>query len=48
MDIDRHFESGFHLIILKDVIEHIPDQARLLRRLADFLQPGGASLKMEG
>jgi len=42
LDIDRNFESGFHLIILKDVIEHIPDQARLLRRLADFLQPGGA------
>ncbi|UCH62927.1 MAG: methyltransferase domain-containing protein [Fidelibacterota bacterium] len=39
--IDKDFESGFHLVILKDVIEHIPDQERLLRRLAGFLQPGG-------
>ncbi|MBA7704765.1 MAG: methyltransferase domain-containing protein [Calditrichaeota bacterium] len=42
VDIDRDFEGGFQLIILKDVIEHIPDQARLLRRLGHFLLPGGA------
>lgn len=32
----------FDLILLKDVIEHIPEQERLLRRLHDFLLPGGA------
>ncbi len=42
VEIEKDFESRFHLIILKDVIEHIPDQSRLLRRLVDFLQPGGA------
>lgn len=31
----------FDLILLKDVIEHIDDQARLLTRLHDFLRPGG-------
>ena len=31
----------FNIIILKDVIEHIHDQARLLTRLKDFLTPSG-------
>jgi SAM-dependent methyltransferase len=31
----------FDIIILKDVIEHIHDQARLLARLKDFLTPSG-------
>ena len=31
----------FDIIILKDVIEHIHDQSRLLGRLKDFLTPGG-------
>ena len=31
----------FDVIILKDVIEHIPQQERMLPRLAEFLRPGG-------
>ena len=31
----------FDLIILKDVIEHIHDQSKLLARLKEFLTPGG-------
>ena len=31
----------FDIVILKDVIEHIHDQSRLLARLKDFLTPGG-------
>jgi SAM-dependent methyltransferase len=31
----------FDLIVLKDVIEHIDDQQRLLTRLHEFLRPGG-------
>lgn len=31
----------FDIIILKDVIEHIHDQAKLLARLKDFLTPSG-------
>ncbi|MCL6524912.1 MAG: class I SAM-dependent methyltransferase [Thermoflavifilum sp.] len=33
--------EGFDLVILKDVIEHIPDQERLLNRLKAFMKPGG-------
>ncbi len=33
--------EGFDLIILKDVIEHIPQQGRMLPRLREFLAPGG-------
>jgi SAM-dependent methyltransferase len=32
----------FDLIVLKDVIEHIDDQAKLLRQLEGHLAPGGA------
>ena len=32
---------GFDVIVLKDVIEHIPDQERMIPRLAEFLAPGG-------
>lgn len=31
----------FDLILLKDVIEHIYDQEKILNRLKDFLAPGG-------
>lgn len=31
----------FHIIIMKDVIEHIHDQKKLLHRLHDFLLPDG-------
>lgn len=42
INVEADFGRPFDLVILKDVIEHIPDQARLLRRLRDFLQPDGA------
>ncbi len=32
---------GFDLIVLKDVIEHIPHQERIMPRLVEFLAPGG-------
>lgn len=38
---ERDFKQLFDLIVLKDVIEHIPDQARLLQQLGTFLKPGG-------
>jgi SAM-dependent methyltransferase len=33
--------GGFDVIVLKDVIEHIPEQERMIPRLAEFLAPGG-------
>lgn len=33
--------KGFDVIILKDVIEHIPNQEKMVPRLAEFLAPGG-------
>jgi SAM-dependent methyltransferase len=42
---DTEFQARFHeefdLIILKDVIEHIPDQGRLLTELRAYLKPSG-------
>jgi len=38
---DPHFKEKFNLIILKDVIEHIPNQKELLKCLKGFLKPGG-------
>ncbi len=35
------FRGQFDLIILKDVIEHIPDQERFIPYLQKFLKPGG-------
>ncbi len=42
-DIDpkTDFTSLFDIIILKDVIEHIPDQERFIDVLKGFLNPGG-------
>lgn len=34
-------EFRFDLIVLKDVIEHIPDQSKFIARLSAFLKPGG-------
>lgn len=34
-------KEGFDLIFLKDVLEHIPNQERLMSRLKDFLKPCG-------
>lgn len=35
------FSHAFDLIILKDVIEHIHDQERLIAQLKTYLKPGG-------
>jgi len=41
-DTDESKLGGrFNVIVMKDVIEHIHDQQRLLERLHDFLLPGG-------
>ena len=41
-DIDpaRDFDALFDVIVLKDVIEHIPEQARFMAKLRDFMAPG--------
>jgi SAM-dependent methyltransferase len=43
-DDDFHVFAAnrFDLIVLKDTIEHIPDQERVMKRLKEFLKPGGA------
>lgn len=41
IDPDKDLPHRFDVIILKDVIEHIPDQGRFIPRLRDFLNPGG-------
>lgn len=33
--------NGFDVIILKDVIEHIPEQEKIIPRITEFLAPGG-------
>ncbi len=42
-DVDPEVDLGtkFDLIILKDVIEHIPDQEKFMPQLQRFLNPGG-------
>ncbi len=40
-DPDRDIGYRFDLIILKDVIEHIPNQDRFIPMLRQFLNPGG-------
>ena len=41
-DVDASGLDGpFELIVMKDTIEHIHDQRRLLARLEEFLAPGG-------
>ena len=41
-DVDaRALDGPFDLIVMKDTIEHIHDQRRLLARLGEFLAPGG-------
>jgi len=39
---DEEMGGRFDLIVLKDVIEHIHDQKKLLSRLYDLLLPGGS------
>ncbi|MEO1518131.1 MAG: class I SAM-dependent methyltransferase [Bacteroidota bacterium] len=41
IDLEKDIGHRFDLILLKDVIEHIHDQGRILRKLKDFLNPGG-------
>jgi SAM-dependent methyltransferase len=41
IDPDMDLSSKFDLIILKDVIEHIPDQEKFIPHLKHFLKPGG-------
>lgn len=40
-DVDHDFNGLFDIIVLKDVIEHIHDQARLIGWMKTFLKPGG-------
>jgi SAM-dependent methyltransferase len=37
----KTYRGQFDLILLKDVIEHIPDQERFIPYLRQFLKPGG-------
>ncbi len=41
IDIEKDIGHRFDLIILKDVIEHIPNQELFLAKLKDFLEPSG-------
>ena len=41
VDIDKELGGKFDIIILKDVIEHIHDQPKLIADLKDFLKPNG-------
>ncbi|MEM7037736.1 MAG: class I SAM-dependent methyltransferase [Bacteroidota bacterium] len=38
---ETEFRGQFDLIILKDVIEHIPDQPKLMAFMKTYLKPGG-------
>jgi SAM-dependent methyltransferase len=41
IDVDKDLKTTFDLIILKDVIEHIHDQAKFMSFLHKFLKPDG-------
>lgn len=41
IDPEQDLDEKFDLIILKDVIEHIPEQGVFIPRLREFLRPGG-------
>jgi SAM-dependent methyltransferase len=41
IDPETELNGRFDLIILKDVIEHIPHQERLMEKMKDLLLPGG-------
>lgn len=40
-DKEKDFGGGFDVIVLKDVIEHIHDQPKLIARMREFLNPQG-------
>lgn len=42
VDVDADFQGPFDLILLKDVIEHIHDQSRLIGWMKQYLKPQGA------
>lgn len=41
VDANKDFDGLFDIIVLKDVIEHIHDQAKLIGWMKNFLNPGG-------
>ncbi|NLR90892.1 class I SAM-dependent methyltransferase [Flammeovirga agarivorans] len=41
INVDNDFEDRFDLIILKDVIEHIPDQEKIIHYFRSFLKEHG-------
>jgi len=41
VDIEKDFKGLFDIIVLKDVIEHIHDQAKLISWMKNFLNPNG-------
>ena len=41
VDFESKFQVKFDIIILKDVIEHIHDQEKLLQKMQSFLSPSG-------
>jgi len=41
VDVVNDFRGLFDIILLKDVIEHIHDQAKLIGWMKNFLKPGG-------
>lgn len=41
VNADKDFNGMFDIIILKDVIEHIHDQAKLVGWMKNYLKPGG-------
>src|SRR5689334_18153176 len=41
VDVKEDLKGLFDIIILKDVIEHIHDQAKLIGWMKNFLKPGG-------
>jgi SAM-dependent methyltransferase len=42
IDPETELNGKFDLIVLKDVVEHIPHQERLMEKMKDLLLPGGA------
>ena len=41
VDVEKEFPVRFDVIVLKDVIEHIHDQKKLIAWMKNFLNPGG-------
>jgi len=41
VDFETEYQVKFDIILLKDVIEHIPNQEKLLQKMQSFLAPSG-------